>query len=241
MAKPESNRQNKANLSYSAVQPIICNQPVLLVGGAPIPDSVWNSTQGIATRVVAADGGADRALTAGRLPEAVFGDMDSISAATRKQLRAIIAPIAEQDTTDFDKALRHVEAPLVLALGVAGGRQDHHLAALHVLLRAANKRVVMLSDQSICYLCPPELALSPAPGSVFSLFPMGPVGVQSTGLRWPTDGLAFAPGRIIGTSNAALGPVYLRADAPVMLVIQPLSELVDAARALRSCPHNWPV
>ena len=37
--------------------------------------------------------------------------------------------LVDQDTTDFDKALRHIKAPVVIGAGFSGARTDHALAA----------------------------------------------------------------------------------------------------------------
>jgi thiamine pyrophosphokinase len=70
---------------------------------------------------------------------------------------------------------------------------------------------------------------------------MAPVRCSSTGLRWPTDGLDFAPGQVIGTSNEVAGPVHLQADSPAMLVILPANVLAETVRALLAAPAQWPV
>jgi thiamine pyrophosphokinase len=48
--------------------------------------------------------------------------------------------LPEQDTTDFEKCLYSVAAPLLLGVGFLGGRADHHLAAMNVLVRYADRR-----------------------------------------------------------------------------------------------------
>jgi thiamine pyrophosphokinase len=58
-------------------------------------------------------------------------------------------------------------------------------------------------------------------------------------LRWPVDEVCFDPRRQIGTSNEALGPIELSVDAPMMLVILPLSELDGAMAALLDCGAGW--
>lgn len=177
--------------------------------------------------LVAADGGADRALAAGQMPEAVIGDFDSVSEAARQA----IAPerqhrIAEQETTDFDKALRSVRAPFVLALGFVGARVDHGLAVFATLLRHSGKVCLVLGPEDVVFLCPADLRLRLEPGDRLSLFPMGPVTGRSEGLRWPIDGLAFAPDGMIGTSNEVSAPeVRVQVDAPRMLAILPRARL----------------
>ena len=217
--------------------------PVTLVGGAALGPGDLDLATAHAPLIVAADGGAQALLQAGLVPQAVIGDMDSITDEARAAFAHLLYPIAEQETTDFDKALRHVTAPLVLAIGAAGGRFDHELAVMHVLVRRPERPCVVIGAETLVFLCPPELALDLPMGSVLSLFPMAAVGVVSRGLRWPTDGLVFAPDSRIGTSNEVAGPVMLCADAPAMLVILPREALKAVVRAFVGSaqdPARWP-
>ncbi|MBM3613497.1 MAG: thiamine pyrophosphokinase, partial [Alphaproteobacteria bacterium] len=111
-------------------RPIISSdQGVTLAGGAPFGGALLRAALGLAPRLVAADGGADRLLRLGHMPEVAIGDFDSISAAARAALGPDrLHHIPEQDTTDFDKALRSVAAPFVVGLGFSGARIDHGLA-----------------------------------------------------------------------------------------------------------------
>ena len=98
--------------------------------------------------------------------------------------------------------------------------------------------MVLVGGEDICFLCPPAFEIDLAPRTRVSLFPMGPVrGCLSEGLRWPIDGLAFAPDGRIGTSNEATGGlVRVVFDAPRMLVILPaglLEPVVDRLRGAR--------
>lgn len=215
--------------------------PVTLVGGGALDPADLALALRHAPGLVAADGGAGAVLAAGLRPQAVIGDMDSIAAAASEAFAGLLHPFEEQDTTDFDKALRHVDAPLVLAVGVTGGRFDHELAVMHTLVRHPDRRCLVLGGHSLVFLCPPDLRLDLPKGSEFSLFPMGAVRARSEGLRWPTGGIAFAPDRAIGTSNAVTGPVRVRCDAPVMLVILPRAALAVTVDALvAQGPGGWP-
>jgi thiamine pyrophosphokinase len=107
---------------------------VTLVGGGPVSRAALALALAHAPRLVAADGGADRALRLGHVPEAVIGDMDSLSDVAKIQLSERLHYVAEQETTDFDKALRLIRAPFVLGLGFAGARMDHGLAVLNSLV-----------------------------------------------------------------------------------------------------------
>lgn len=207
---------------------------VTLVGGAPISRGVFRQALARAPRLVAADGGADRALAAGHRPEAVIGDFDSISPAARAELgEDRMFPIPEQVTTDFDKVLRSVAAPFTLALGFAGARVDHGLAVFNALVRHADRRCLVLGSQDIIFHCPPRLVLRLRPGDRLSLFPLAQVTGQSEGLEWPIDGLRLAPDGMIGTSNrVSATQVTLAPDGPGLLVILPRVRLDAALKSL---------
>ncbi len=211
--------------------------PVTLVGGGRIGAGDIALARAHGPEVVAVDGGAGAVLAAGLSPLAVVGDMDSLSDRAADAFADRLYRIDEQETTDFDKALRSVAAPLYLAVGFSGGRFDHELAVLSTLLRHAGRPCVVIGAESATFLCPPILEIGPQVGGVFSLFPLVPVEVESEGLRWPTGGIGFRPDGMIGTSNAVTGPVRLTASAPGMLVILPREELARVVAALMEAPR----
>lgn len=202
----------------------------LLGGGIAAPADVANALT-IAPVLVAADGGADRALALGLTPAAVIGDMDSLSAAGHAALAGRVHAVAEQDSTDFGKCLRLVAARFYLCLGFTGLRLDHTLAALTELTARPGQIVILIAEDEVIFRAPPRLALDLPLGTRLSLHPMGPASGRSSGLRWPIDGLAFAPESRTGTSNEVTGPVTLEIDGP-MLVLLPKDQLSPALRAL---------
>jgi thiamine pyrophosphokinase len=167
--------------------------------------------------------------------------MDSISQAARDAYANVLHPIAEQDSTDFDKALRHIDSPLVLGVGFSGARLDHELGSMTVLTRHPDRRCILIGEDTIVLLCPPDITLDLPEGSAVSLYPMADVGCYSDGLRWPTTGLRFAPDARVGTLNKATGPVTLRPDAPKMLLILPRAALDVTIRAVLASRATWPV
>ena len=207
---------------------------VTLAGGGPFSARDLKLALARAPVPVAADSGADRLLKLGVVPQAVIGDMDSISDQARAEIpldRQHL--VGEQLTTDFDKALRLIEAPLVLALGFAGARLDHGLAAMTTLLARAERRCILIGPQDLAFAAPARLELALTPGEPLSLFPMAPVTGRSEGLEWPIAGLRFAPDGMIGTSNrVAAKRVVLEFDRRGMLVILPRRRLDAAIRAL---------
>ena len=198
-----------------------------LGGGESLGPDVADSLT-VAPMLVAADGGADRALELGLMPDAVIGDFDSLSSRARSLIPSDrLHRIAEQDSTDFGKCLMYVRAPFYLALGFTGMRLDHTLATLSYVARHDHQRVVVVGDQDIAFLAPPELQLDLPKGERISLFPFGAASGRSEGMRWPVDGLEFAPNGVIGTSNETTGPVKLWLTGPVMILL-PKSHLRPA-------------
>ena len=207
---------------------------VTVVGGGPLTRRDLAFAMARAPVVVAADGGADRVLAAGVMPVAVFGDFDSISDAAKAAIAAErLFRIEEQETTDFDKALRSVDAPFVLALGVTGARLDHGLAVLNALVRHRGPPCMVIGAQDVVFHVPEAVELHLVVGDRLSLFPMGPVSGTSRGLHWPIEGLQFAPGGRIGTSNeVSESKVALQFDQPGMLVMVPRARLDRVISAL---------
>lgn len=215
--------------------PIVQSQTgVTVIAGGPVLARDLRSARGLAPMVLAVDGGADRALALGVRPAAVIGDMDSISAGARAALGGALHVVAEQETTDFDKALRHIAAPFVLALGCLGGRVDHELAVLSVLVQRRDVPCVLIGREDVIFAAPPVLDVALQAGDRVSLFPMANVTGRSDGLEWPIAGLRFAPNGRVGTSNRATGPVRLEMDGPGMLVILPRTRLRVALNAFVS-------
>ena len=221
------------------MEPVIVQSQagITLAGGGRFSAGLLQRARMLAPRLVAADGGADRLLALGAEPEAVVGDLDSISARARARLGARVFPIEEQSTTDFDKALRSVAAPFVLGLGFAGARLDHTLAVLAGLVAHADRRVLILSGRDVTFVAPRHLRLRLTVGSRLSLFPMGAVRGESRGLEWPIGGIRFAPDGRIGTSNRVVAAeVSLSFDAAKMLVILPLGALSAVLAGLGAMP-----
>lgn len=217
-------------------------RPITLIGGAKVKKSQLKAAIRLAPRVVAADGAAAEALQHGILPEAVIGDFDSLTHKSRAQIPdERLHEIAEQDSTDFEKCLSRIEAPLVIGVGFEGGRLDHQMATIHGLMLYPERPCILLGKRDLVFLAPPDIRLDLPQGERFSLFPMARVNAVSEGLRWPVEGLKFAPGQKIGTSNEVIGPVRVTTDCPAMLIILPV-ERVDRVHQSLMDPEavRWP-
>ncbi|WP_246043878.1 thiamine diphosphokinase [Ruegeria sediminis] len=218
------------------------DNPITLVGGGQIGPDDLNLTLNGVSCLVAADGGARAVLASGRLPDVVIGDFDSLQPGDLQRIpEDRLFPIREQDTTDFDKALRNVEAPLVLGVGFSGARVDHQLAVFNSLVRRQEQPCLVLGEREVIFHAPPWIRLPVTPGSVVSLFPMRRVTGRSQGLEWPIDGLVLEPDGRIGTSNRSLGEVVLEMEGPGLLVMVPREALEVVTQAfLSGQAGRWP-
>jgi thiamine pyrophosphokinase len=149
-----------------------------------------------ARRVICCDGAADRLIAAGRDPDWIVGDMDSLSRETLERLRGRASQEREQQTNDLSKAFRFCVRRGwrdIAILGSTGGREDHTLGNLSLLVDFAERAVVMAFAD--------EVLFTPVLGStIFSSFPRQQVSVfafsQGTrvyaeGLRYPMDRVPF--------------------------------------------------
>ena len=202
-----------------------CDGPVALVGAGPLAPEVLGRCLALSVGAMAADGGARALIAAGRMPDAVIGDLDSFDVGTVPAERVL--HLRGQDDTDLEKCLARIDAPLVLGAGFLGGRVDHELAAINVLARLATRAVppcVLLGAEDAVFAIPARMSLALPPGTRVSLFPLAPVRGRSAGLRWPIDGVDFAPDGRVGTSNrvadGAAG-VLLEMGGPGMIGIVP--------------------
>ncbi len=207
--------------------------PVTLVGGGHMEDGDLNEALSLAPTLVAADGGAAAALAQGHMPQAVIGDFDSLPDAARSALPPeAMHHVAEQNSTDFDKALRLIKAPVVLGAGFLGARIDHQLAAFHTLIQPGRSPCILIGANELVFHLTYRIALPMQAGDVVSLFPMRRVTGRSGGLVWPIDGLEMCPTSRIGTSNRAVGDIWVEVDGPGLLGIVPRRYLSDLMRAI---------
>ncbi len=208
----------------------------ILVGDGDVParavlDAAWPGWDADAGLIVAADGGATKALAAGLAPDLVVGDADSLGPAGLAAVREAGIPVelaaVAKDESDLELAVLAAVArgaTRITILGALGGsRFDHTLAnawllahpalagQAAVLLDAATR--VRLLDASTA---PASAVLRGRADDLVSLFPLGAdvAGVTTDGLAYPLrdEPLRFGPAR--GLSNVRSGPearVSLRA------------------------------
>ncbi len=214
---------------------------VTVLGGGESRPATLTQALALAPTLIAADGGASQALSFGHMPELVVGDMDSLDDSTKAALpQGAIYKVTEQDSTDFEKILRSVRAPLLIGVGFMGARLDHELACYSALMKYAHAPCILLGETDLCFHAPPEFAINLPVESRVSLFPLAKITVTAKGLAYPVNAMAMRPGGRIGTSNAVdtSGQVHVRVDQAGLLVILPRTALAAAVQALSKAGHT---
>ena len=195
--------------------------PIVLVGGAEIGPQELNIFQSRAKQFVGIDAGADHLLAAGIDPVAIIGDLDSLSSEAALRYADVLHRVSEQDTVDFEKGLMRVEAPLVYALGFAGGRLDHALAVLHVMGRNPERPVILVSADDASAIVPAGgMTLELPIGCRVSIMPLADAVVTATGVIWPFIEKQMHPMGFTSPSNrVAEDKVQIAAQGAVIVTV----------------------
>lgn len=158
--------------------------------------------------VLAADGGANKLLERGIVPDAVLGDFDSLDTALPEIVRRV--PAIDQNFTDLDKSVAHLLSlgfESIWLVGATGDRLDHTFGALSVLAKYSKAaQMLLFDDAATAQLVDGTLELATEAGQTISLLALGEVtGITTTGLRWNLNNESLAPGIRDGISNEAVG------------------------------------
>ena len=141
-----------------------------------------------------------------RKPDAVIGDMDSLSQKLAAEYQDIVVHIAEQETNDQSKAFHYIiehfpEVDSIHILGATGKREAHTIGNLSLLMEYAKElkqsgresiSVDLISDNSTAFALTDSCSLAVGQGRAISIFsPDNSLTIKSKGLHWPTDNVVF--------------------------------------------------
>lgn len=199
------------------------DKPVVLLGGGQCAFDLLHTLLQKNYPLIAADGGANHLRGKSVVPELIVGDLDSLVDQDEWEMLTTVVRVAEQDSTDFEKCLYTVKAPLYVALGFTGNRLDHTLAALNVMAKyCGDKTIILVADCDVLLVRRGSFGIELTAGMRLSIFPLQPVRfARSVGLLYPLDGLTLSPTAMIGTSNEV-------SEDAVQLDVEPASRGVYA-------------
>jgi thiamine pyrophosphokinase len=212
---------------------------VIVAGGEADPSDVaWLAG---ADLVIAADGGAAFLVTAGRRPDVLVGDLDSVDAALVEQLSAEGVAIERhpeaKEASDAELAIDRAVAAgarRITVIGAfAGARLDHELANVMLLAdpdwAAALDELRMVRGATTVRAVhgPGRIEIEAPPGSTVSLLPLraDAIDVRTAGLRFPLSGEPLRLGRSRGLSNEVVEvPAWVSLEAGLLLVVETVTE-----------------
>lgn len=180
---------------------------LILANGSPPPKRLFRLYRAWAEYFVCADGGANTAARWDERPDLIIGDLDSIqSAAVKKFRRVKMLRIADQNSTDLEKALSWIVRRgyrRIVVLGATGGRLDHLAGNLSALGKFSRKASIRFVDgDGILQAVGRELTFKARRGTTVSLIPLSRcAGIVTKGLRWELKREVLELGVRESTSN----------------------------------------
>jgi thiamine pyrophosphokinase len=160
--------------------------------------------------VIAADGAAIQLFKKGIFSDVIVGDLDTFKKYARAEdfLQSEIIEISEQDTNDFEKALKIVIErgfKNVLLLGFHGGELEHTLNNWSVLKRFSKLVNICIFDESR-YGIPlfKSVEFNVFKNEIISLIPQPKAELTTEGLEWPLLKESLELGQREGARNRAI-------------------------------------
>lgn len=198
------------------------DQPVILIGAAPI-DSL-NLICQYPFDIIAVDGGANNILSYNKRFKLILGDMDSYT--SHDQLLDI-HHIDDQDTTDFDKALKYIKAPLYLAIGFYGARIDHTLSSFQTLSK--NDNIILVGPEDFAFKLDKSFKMHLPINTRISFFAFNRTRIISClGLKWSLNDLSLTPNKQMSISNKTSDTkIEIEFEEEGVICILPLNQLDD--------------
>lgn len=169
-----------------------CRRAVILCHGTPPSAALLQRHLAGADLVICTDGAAAWAQDHGCPVQVVLGDMDSLTRPLPGAEMVNSGPHEVQENSDAEKALRYAlqqGAREVVLLGATGGRLDHTLANVALVVAYADRAEVSLADDTCqLWVVRGRRELPAPPGTMVSLLALEPdTVVRTEGLCWPLD------------------------------------------------------
>lgn len=184
---------------------------VLIVLGGDLPGTeLLSRCVQQADLTIAADRGLEAFAKAGITPDILLGDMDSVDEETLTAMQNLTQverlPVIKDDTDGvhaLDVALQKGATEITI-LGALGGRMDHALANLMLLVRAhrGGAKAQILDEHVHIERVDGCSEILGAKGDTVSLLPLGEAkGVTLTGFFYPLEDHALDSSYPLGMSN----------------------------------------
>ncbi len=160
--------------------------------------------------IVAVDGAIHVLLENDWRPAIVLGDFDSADEQVLQQARDLgieVLHTPDQEYTDFEKTLQHLESLDVTdvdVIGHTGRRLDHSLGAIDVATRYSDAMMIRMVDPlGTGYIVPMDevFVIKDQAGKTCSVLALVPANVTLAGFKWPLSGARLGGGARQSVSN----------------------------------------
>ncbi|MCD8172196.1 MAG: thiamine diphosphokinase [Alistipes sp.] len=148
-----------------------------------------------AARVVCCDGAADCYIQAGGIPEAIVGDLDSVSYSVRERFADRLYHDPDQETNDLTKAVSFCASQRyggdIVILGATGKREDHTIGNISLLanynsIPGINGRVRMVTARGVIDHITADTEFESVPGQQVTILCLDPAThITTYRLRYP--------------------------------------------------------
>ncbi|MDO3412853.1 thiamine diphosphokinase [Saccharibacillus sp. CPCC 101409] len=205
---------------------------IVIVSGGPWTDDYLRELRPD-DMLIGADRGALQLIENGLRPDVAVGDFDSVSPADVERIRSASGRIDSCDPIDknytdtelaFELALNERPSE-ILMLGVTGGRMDHTLANVQLLIRALRHQIVcsIRDHNNYIQLTGSQLTVHNQGFTYVSLIPatMEVGGVTLEGFEYPLKNATLRQGQSLSVSNKLAAPEgIVSIESGLLLVIQ---------------------
>lgn len=157
-----------------------------------LPSVEFFSRSGIP--IVAADGATNKLYDLGILPIIVVGDCDSVNQEILE--KTTYKYVAEQNSTDFQKALEYIDEmnlfPTIIC-GISGGYLDHIVNNINIFI--SHPENIFVDDDIIGYCLTHNHEFELPLGSKISIIGLPSCKITTQGLKWElTEDILNFPG-----------------------------------------------
>jgi thiamine pyrophosphokinase len=165
-----------------------------------------------AGKIICCDGSAGNLVSAGYIPDAIVGDLDSLTENLAIRFADRIFLDESQDTNDLTKAVqwcREMNYNEIVIIGATGKREDHTIGNISLLAEyAKTMNVKMVTDTGIFIPFLKSCTVQSFPGQQVSLFSIDPeTEITSSGLKYPLNGIKIS-NWWVATLNEAPGDSF---------------------------------
>lgn len=140
--------------------------------------------------LICCDGAINELAQRGLKPNVIIGDGDSISDENRIRFDDIFFQVDDQETNDQTKAVNYLlksGKKRISILGATGGREDHALGNISLLMEYAKEgaEVRMYTNYGVFIPMSGKTTFTTKPGQQISIFNFDATELSSEGLQYP--------------------------------------------------------